>query len=555
MASYESLQKAQIPLCSFCKLEKKTEWKCIDCDKYLCYECKMFHLWNINWSEHKILWTRSSITEGLSDSAELVEICCTKHENYYNTNYCLRCKQLVCPECIALGSLHFQHDNVTIYKCHEQSLKELENFRKTIENEVFPNIKKKMESLISFDITCEEKYETERKKIEEQGEKLKALVSICTSNVLESLGNVLIRNRNLIREEISQLEQKQKELKNEIKNINVTRMNDNIREILREVVNISSRIQKNSDISVYFPREITTFYPVNTTSADINAVIGCLEYHNIATEVHIRHPIYSYKIAQQISDNSSLAVAKDGTIYVSDHFVSIELKPNEKPKRNRDQFNILDLATSEQSELLFLTSGDNCVWIESDSADVMAIYSLPNSKNVAVALSVCENGKVLVLYVKEVPSSTFKSEFSVKLKIDIISKNGILIKKIKCQFPYKWNTSSINRFRMKENINGHICILCVEQDEVLDLSKDGNGNWKYTMCFANDIETTSVGNIIVSGRYCKTLRVLSCDGKLLTTIHLNFKRPETYNVCSKNCRELVIVSRKELFILELSFPI
>ncbi|CAC5414103.1 unnamed protein product [Mytilus coruscus] len=332
-------------------------------------------------------------------------------------------------------------------------------------------------------------------------------------------------------------------------------MNDNIRDILLEVANISSRIQKNSDPPVYFPREMTTFSPEQITTDDVNALIGCLEYHNIATEVHIRHPIYCFNLAQQIEDNSSLAVAKDGTIYVSDPCVSIELKPHEKPKRICDQSDILDLATSEQSQLLFLTKRDNSVRIRSQSADVMAFYSLLNSKNVALALCVCENGNVLVLYVKDVSSSTFKSEFSVKLRIDIISKTGILKKIMKCDFPAKWNTSSVNRFRMTENTNGHICILCVEQDEFIDLSKAGKVNWKYTICLANDIETTSVGNIIVSGRYFKALRVLSCDGTLLTTIHLNFRRPETYSLCFKNCRELVLISRKEIFILELSFPI
>ncbi|CAC5414104.1 unnamed protein product [Mytilus coruscus] len=165
MALFESLQKAQIPFCSFCKLEKNTEWKCIDCDKHLCYECKMFHLWNINWTEHKLICTRSPFAEGLSHSEELAETCCTKHENYYNTNYCLSCKQLVCPECIALGSLHFKHDNITLFKCHEQSLKELENLTEKIENDVFPNIQNKMDSLISLDISFEEKYEAERKKL------------------------------------------------------------------------------------------------------------------------------------------------------------------------------------------------------------------------------------------------------------------------------------------------------------------------------------------------------------------------------------------------------
>lgn len=126
MAFSESFNQAQIPFCSSCKLEKITEWKCVDCDKQLCYECKRFHLWKFDWTSHNVVCTRPALAEGLGDLPELAKTSCTKHAELGYTNYCLNCRQVMCPECIALGSIHLKHENITIVKCREKSLRDLD---------------------------------------------------------------------------------------------------------------------------------------------------------------------------------------------------------------------------------------------------------------------------------------------------------------------------------------------------------------------------------------------------------------------------------------------
>lgn len=97
----------------------------------------------------------------------------------------------------------------------------------------------------------------------------------------------------------------------------------------------------------------------------------------------------------------------------------------------------------------------------------------------------------------------------------MLSYNGTLMKIIKFNYPSQWNTFSTSRFRMRQNINGHICILCEEHGEVADMSLDGAVNWKYKNYLARDIETTPIGNIIVLEGYSNELKILSSGGELL----------------------------------------
>ncbi|CAG2206641.1 unnamed protein product [Mytilus edulis] len=553
MAFSESLNQAQVPFCSFCKLENITEWKCVDCDKQLCYECKRFHLWEFDWNSHNVVCTRPALAEGLSDLPELAKTCCTKHKEFGYTNYCLDCRQLMCPECIALGSIHFKHENITIVKCREKSLGDLEHLKTNIESRVLPNIEDKIKSLTGLDIAFEERHENEKKKIAKQAEKLKEQITQCTNMQLLYLEKFWKKNKDIIEKEKSQLIKIQKELKNEIKNIMSIRIK-NIEEIVHETADISSRIQQNSNPPVSFPQDIIMFHPKTNTTTDISTIMGGFKNHNMASEVKGR--IRSYRLIQQIKQNSSLAVARDETIYIADDdCVSIEQKPHKKTKITRVKHGILDIATLDLSNLLLISREDLHVLTKSESGGTKSFYTLRNSNNIALALCVCGDGRVLVLYAKEVPSSKRKSECQIKLKIDMLSHNGTLMKIIKFNYPSQWNTFSTSRFRMRQNINGHLCIFCEEHGEVADISQDGTVNWKYKNYLACDIETTPIGNIIVLERYSNELKILSSGGELLQAMQLDLSKPETNSICFKNGKEFVIISREEMFILELSFPI
>lgn len=560
MAYFESLHNAQIPFCSFCKLEKITEWKCVDCDKLICYECKIIHLWKNDMNEHNIVCTKSAFTERLSDKPELAKTCCSEHNEFNHTNYCLYCKQLVCPECMASGSTHFKHENITIVKCRDKGLEELEHLKTKIENEIFLKTEDKMKSLTNLDIAFEEKYQNEKKKIENQIETLKNQITQCSHTLIACLENDLKKNKDIIEKGKSQLLKIQKELKNEIKNIKSIIMKNNVEEILYEAANISSRVQQNSYTPVSFPQVSRMFCPKTNDTTDITTIIGYLENYNIVSELKGR--INYYNLIYGINSSNSLAIARNGTIYIADDkCVSIELKPNKKPKMLRIRYEILDITTSDLSQLLFISRGYNHVMIKSDTNKTKAFYTLRNGNNLALALCACRDGRVLVLYAKDVPSSIFKSECSIKVKIDMVSNNGIFMKEIKCDFHSKWNIStySRNRFRIRENINDHICILCTNQGEVIDLNQDEKVAWTYPTDLGIDIETTSVGNIIVAEKFSDALKVLSSDGKPVYLLDFEFNIFSIYDndlrICSKNCREIVIISHTKMLIIEHFLPI
>lgn len=109
--------------------------------------------------------------------------------------------------------------------------------------------------------------------------------------------------------------------------------------------------------------------------------MGGFENHKMASEVKGR--IRSYQLIQQIKQNSSLAIDRDETIYITDDdCVSIEQTPNKKPKLIRVKHGILDIATLDSSHLLFISRGDHHVMTKSESGETKSFYTLRNSNNI-----------------------------------------------------------------------------------------------------------------------------------------------------------------------------
>ncbi|VDI51645.1 P2X purinoceptor 4 [Mytilus galloprovincialis] len=111
MAYSEALPKEQIPLgCQLCESEKKIEWKCNDCNLFMCDQCKDGVHFRIA-KDHKLLNIKEiGEHEDSWNSFAFSKLNCQDHPNQPCSLYCKTCSNVICLKCIV--KVHNGHDFV-----------------------------------------------------------------------------------------------------------------------------------------------------------------------------------------------------------------------------------------------------------------------------------------------------------------------------------------------------------------------------------------------------------------------------------------------------------
>ncbi|CAG2205782.1 unnamed protein product [Mytilus edulis] len=199
--------------------------------------------------------------------------------------------------------------------------------------------------------------------------------------------------------------------------------------------------------------------------------------------------------------------------------------------------------------------------------EIKASKSYDFEKNLFVnhsSLAICKDGTILAsdenccyeLKPESTPTFMMNSEFS-KMHIKCLSQDGVLVKTIKCEEKVLLKKESLMsgflyKFKITENINGNICVPSFFQDEVNVFSQDGKLIRKEQIGKPMDVESTSLGSIIVLSLTGQVV-ILNSNGKfvknfaLKDTLHcspMNF-----YSFCLKN-QDLVFVSEGKMHIVQ-----
>ncbi|VDH98993.1 Hypothetical predicted protein [Mytilus galloprovincialis] len=105
----QSARRAQVQKrCDLCETDTNIQYRCIQCQKYMCEKCNKIHL-NVQTSvKHDIISIRS--TQNYQDTPTSMitdNIPCDRHKQKLCVKYCQNCIELVCEDCI--DKTHTEH--------------------------------------------------------------------------------------------------------------------------------------------------------------------------------------------------------------------------------------------------------------------------------------------------------------------------------------------------------------------------------------------------------------------------------------------------------------
>ena len=123
MAFSSSIKRAQNQKrCELCKTDINIQWKCVECNKFICDRCKNIHL-NVQTNiQHQIIDIKS-LFQDVQPKIITDNIPCTEHTTKMTFLFCRTCDHLVCADCIL--SKHKKHNFEPIEKILPEKLDEL----------------------------------------------------------------------------------------------------------------------------------------------------------------------------------------------------------------------------------------------------------------------------------------------------------------------------------------------------------------------------------------------------------------------------------------------
>lgn len=113
--------------CELCETNTNVKWSCVQCNKYMCDQCKRIHLNTPSCAQHEVINIKS--VQARKDDFLAVatdNIPCKIHTRKIYCMFCQTCDILVCPECIS--SSHRKHELESLDKVCEEKLKNITTF-------------------------------------------------------------------------------------------------------------------------------------------------------------------------------------------------------------------------------------------------------------------------------------------------------------------------------------------------------------------------------------------------------------------------------------------
>ncbi|XP_063406801.1 E3 ubiquitin-protein ligase TRIM71-like [Mytilus trossulus] len=512
----QSARRAQVQKkCDLCETDTNIQYRCVQCQKYMCEKCNRIHL-NVQTSiKHEIISIRPNkdFQENLTNVVTN-NIPCDKHKKKEYIKYCIDCIELVCEDCI--------------HKTHREH--ELEEINKGCDDPI--GITK---ARLSKDLWF----------CENESNQLQKSTQMCLSSYDNARKKIDIREKEMkgeIEKYANQLRAKIKTKKDNIENRRKTseKKIKDIRDILNDIESELKKAQKScrADKIIKAIREINNIFPN-------------LDFH---------------PLPQELSDFMS------GGITVSEIFGSLQSTPITNEQHNID-FQVIKSYTTELNSVhRMLTLDNKAAWISSYEMTTLSKVSVDNkirtvknisadvndmsltaSKNILLSLSCSTDVSLLTTKTGEIkpflslsplyPGSihiTKHNEIILgvmeeggtndltdkSFKLIVFGMNG----KQKQSFEYDKHKQRMFTLpdRITSNVNDDIVVIDHSTNyngRVVVLDQEGQVKWTYQgnlqvnlgkdLFYPSDIVTTSVGHVIVSDINGHALHVLSQQGALL----------------------------------------
>ncbi|CAC5394908.1 unnamed protein product [Mytilus coruscus] len=556
------------PVCPTCKGEKTANWKCVTCAVFMCESCNEKHLqmYQEHQSRHKSENTNLNehFLEGIYET-KLAQIRCKYHEDYYCTDVCVGCMKLICAEC--RYEKHINHRLELFRTFYQDKRIELLKRKSIFENHLLSQHEQSKDraGLIKYSKDCHlEHFEKEKHRVLKQAEDLKQKISERSQKVVEHLEESLqtyISTTSQHKLELKRKEQNFKTLIEEIDHMDHNFMKriqkQNSWELVRTLFEIDSlafNLENNTkqcDIPTLIKRSMKKFNPKKIRDEYIDRALGDVVDCSILDDVSISQ-VNSYDI-KNADGNSSLAVSKDGTTWLSDSRGLFQISPNGKVNAPQAIKNICAISFLQSKGLLIAYTEQNCIDIQNNLGLCKNFYEKPNGKLNALALHVCRDEKIIILTWSDY---NFFSQ-RVTLEITELTNDGKLIRTIRCKGDSYRVPSFDYVFRISENINGHFCVSCEYDCKIVDFDNKGNQNWSYKECKKPfGVVTSKLGNIVINDSN-QCIHILNSDGTFLTKLNTNGNGQTRYKsaLSFKSDKELLILSTDKLILQEISIVI
>ncbi|XP_071136653.1 E3 ubiquitin-protein ligase TRIM71-like [Mytilus edulis] len=275
-SKYSNIRQTVVP-CQMCEEENRIQWKCLQCNFFICDKCRKIHQKFKSSEEHKIVDIRHYPYE-LKEWGQFNDfnnIKCDKHIGKICCLFCKYCQEVVCPLCIT--KVHNTHEMTEIsegFNWTKQFL--LESCSRTDQN--LKTTTTHMLNLQKIRTEQHSKYSMEKQRIHNQESMLHKIIKEQSGELLnkldarwESLITPIQFDENNVKEEEKELQTQKRclvEATNSNNAIVVFKAAEKQKQIIKE---------KTTLIQVYKYNRIPNFVPVHVEKQTIASLFGNLE--------------------------------------------------------------------------------------------------------------------------------------------------------------------------------------------------------------------------------------------------------------------------------------
>ncbi|XP_052100327.1 uncharacterized protein LOC127734476 [Mytilus californianus] len=202
--------------CEFCDTKKEVKWKCLDCGKIICNECKdKIHKKIRRGKYHEIVEIKEDKQVNFPET-DFVNTKCQYHSEQLYSHFCKTCENLVCLRCIV--RCHKGHELIEINEMYHTEINRLKKGQSILQNDITKAVTKmheeKQKQISENSIYCnlKEEIDTQEKALINA---VKEYANICRSKLDTSHKEISIsigENIDALSRNIKQFEGKYNEL-------------------------------------------------------------------------------------------------------------------------------------------------------------------------------------------------------------------------------------------------------------------------------------------------------------------------------------------------------
>ena len=466
-------------ICDLCEQETY-EWKCIECEQFICKKCKRIHERSAATKGHHIL----SLKDVTSVSS--YETTCKTHKSRQFQLYCKNCLVLICNRCIT--STHEGHKFCDVDKIADQKKRLLEDSFDVL-RESLRKANDEAEKMHRENRKTLKTYDSVIQRLDDHVLKTIKEIEQCQEELVKSIQVAKTEASGEVKNYESKLQEKKSQICTLINEIEIAlKSNDNLRivqchsfldgsmdTIPTEMESLEIVIPKFLPVHENFPVKpevllgIIEFETTKLRKRQLlkkkNSTLSVLSTDADAGSIAVTTIKHSFQI-ESLKDRSigCIAVASDNEAWIAcpyDQNITLVRRNGSLIKEILTKFNISDIAISKTGALLATSSETNSLKIISSNGESISDF-FQTGLSEPHGISVTKNGEILICLTD--------GDFG---HVARVSAGGKLIQEYDTYIVRNQSFLLRRPVRCVETLNGDICILDEAAKKIVVLDQNG----------------------------------------------------------------------------------